>query len=201
MNATKTPDDLEAVRSIAETLALFKEQERERILRWVRERLGMVTSAPTDLPGTPRVPSGPLPSALNAPDPSRLGLGQDIKSFIDGRTPRNDVQLAATVAYYYRFVAPERDRKDAITADELIDACRLAQRRRPARARQTMFNALRGGVFDKVGRGAFRLNSVGENLVAMVLPGAGDTPSQARSPRKRVSSRTRSKKVRARAAK
>jgi hypothetical protein len=199
MNATKSPDDLEAVRSIADTLTAFKEPDRERILRWVREKLGMAISSPqNDLPATPRPPSG-SPNAPLAPEASRPGQTQDIKSFIESKNPRSDVQLAATVAYYYRFVAPRGERKEAITADELVDACRLAQRKRPARARQTMFNALRGGVFDKVGRGAFKLNSVGENLVAMVLPGTGSEPSTTRPTGRGATPKRTKKKVSRRA--
>jgi hypothetical protein len=37
------PDDLEAVRSIAETLQPFANDDRERIIRWARERLVMST--------------------------------------------------------------------------------------------------------------------------------------------------------------
>jgi len=38
------PDDLEAVRSIADTLQPFANDDRERIIRWAREKLGMSTS-------------------------------------------------------------------------------------------------------------------------------------------------------------
>lgn len=38
------PDDLEAVRFIADTLQPFANDDRERIIRWAREKLGMSTS-------------------------------------------------------------------------------------------------------------------------------------------------------------
>ena len=37
------------------------------------------------------------------------------------------------------------------------------------------------GLFDKARKGAYRLNSVGENLVAMVLPGEGGPPTGTRT--------------------
>jgi len=36
-------DDLEAVRVLADTLQPFAVEDRERIIRWARERLGMAT--------------------------------------------------------------------------------------------------------------------------------------------------------------
>jgi hypothetical protein len=36
-------------------------------------------------------------------------------------------------------------------------------------------NAYRDGLFDRGGKGSYKLNSVGENLVAMALPGTNDT--------------------------
>src|SRR5437870_864161 len=48
MTDTK-PDDLEAVRTIIETLQKFQEADRERILRWTREKLGL----PTERSSTP----------------------------------------------------------------------------------------------------------------------------------------------------
>lgn len=170
---TKPPDDLEAVREIASTLEPFQAADRERIIRWARERLGMAAPAASlQLPG-------PLPaSGSAAATPGTTPPATDIKSFIKAKNPKNDTQLAATVAYFYRFTAPEGERKDAISGPDLLEACRLADWKRPARAAQTMVNAFGAGVFDKAGTGSYRLNSVGENLVAMVLP--GDGTSQAR---------------------
>lgn len=164
------PDDLEAVRQIATTLESFQGSDRDRILRWVREKLGM---APQDNPP----PSGPSGATLT----SGSSATPDIKGFIQSKSPKNDTQLAATVAYFYRFVAPETERKEAITADDLLEACRKADRKRPARAAQTMVNAFGAGLFDKARKGAYRLNSVGENLVAMVLPGEGGPPTGTRT--------------------
>jgi hypothetical protein len=35
------PDDLEAVRLLADTLQPFPSEDRERIIRWAREKLGL----------------------------------------------------------------------------------------------------------------------------------------------------------------
>ena len=44
-------DDLEAVRMLAETLQPFSAEDRERILRWAREKVGM-TAVPGGVPTT-----------------------------------------------------------------------------------------------------------------------------------------------------
>src|SRR3989449_11459428 len=164
------PDDLEAVRQIATTLESLQGSDRHPSLRWVRQNLGM---AHQDNPP----PSGPSGATLT----SGSSATPDIKGFIQNKSPKNDTQLAATVAYFYRFVAPEAERKEAITADDLLEACRKADRKRPARAAQTMVNAFGAGLFDKARKGAYRLNSVGEDLVAMGLSGEGGPPTGTRT--------------------
>ena len=52
-------DDLEAVREIVATLDGFSETERERIIRWVREKLGMPITGTSD-PTPQQVISPPL---------------------------------------------------------------------------------------------------------------------------------------------
>lgn len=101
-----------------------------------------------------------------------------MKSFIAEKGPRSDNQFAAAVAYYWRFEAPEGSRKNRITAADLQDACRLAQRSRLGRPRQTLVNAAGMGYLDRVAQGEYSLNTVGENLVAVTLPGGGASPPQ-----------------------
>ena len=50
------PDDLEAVRSLADTLQPFASEDRERIIRWAREKLGMTASVAPAVP--PRIEVG-----------------------------------------------------------------------------------------------------------------------------------------------
>lgn len=105
----------------------------------------------------------------------------DIKTFIQTKNPKNDSQLAATIAYYYCFEAPTDQKKDAINSTDLTEAIRLANKKRPTRPSQVLINAKNMGLLDNAGdRGHFKINSVGENLVAMVLPGDGtkSTPTR-----------------------
>jgi len=77
--------------------------------------------------------------------------------------------------------APAEDRKDAISADDVLEACRLTTRARPSKISQTMVNAHNQGLLDRAEpRGSYSINTVGENLVALTLPsGLGNQPKSA----------------------
>lgn len=177
------PDDFEAVRTVVATLEPFKPEDQERILRWAREKLGL-SAAPAAASATgegteataERVTAGAPPAPAKA---------SDIRTFIANKRPQTDSQFAAAVAYYYRFDAPEPQRKETITPADLQDACRQTGRERFHVPAQTLLNAHNQGYLDKGSeRGAYAINTVGENLVAMTLP-EGTTTGNAVSKRKR----------------
>jgi hypothetical protein len=175
MSASK-PDDLEAVRTVVDTIKDFQPDDQQRIFRWVAEKLGLPPpfAASGHTPSMPPAPSAggsitsqqTLPAQLPPP-----GGVNDIKTFIAAKKPRNAVQFAAAVAYYYRFEAPQAERKEAINKDDLQEATRLAGWDRFSDPLNTLANAHKMGLLDKGSEKAtFMINSVGENLVAMTLP-------------------------------
>jgi hypothetical protein len=174
MNATKTTDDLDAVRVLTEALKDFGPEDQQRIFRWAAERLGLPQpfgqAAPLSNAAAVILPSQ---GAVHTPTGvSQAAPSQDIKSFVLAKNPRSDIQFAATIAYYFQFEAPQSERKDSITGDDLLDACRKAGRDRLKNPGQTLRNAHQQGLLDKAGdAGHFSVNTVGENLVAMTLPG------------------------------
>lgn len=170
------PDDLEAVRSLADTLQPFSNDDRERIIRWAREKLGMI-SGPLSV-ARAVAPAEPAEGAV-VPAETAVG-GTDIKSFVTQKSPKSDVHFAATVAYYHQFIAPTGQRKESITKEDLVEACRQVPRKRPTRPAQVLVNAYHDGVLDRGGTGHYRLNSVGENLVAMALPGTVESAKGAK---------------------
>ncbi|MGH9720721.1 MAG: hypothetical protein ACRD8O_10955 [Bryobacteraceae bacterium] len=196
MSGTKT-DDLDAVRAVVDAIKDFKSDEQQRIIRWVAEKLGMpqpyaasvhahgaTPAAPPVTPTTPAPAAPPAGGAATAPD---------IKSFVAEKNPRSDVQFAATVAYYYRFEAPQAERKDAINKDDLQEAARKAGRDRFKYPLQTLHNAHTLGLLDKgAEKATFSINSVGENLVAMTLP--GDGPAKNSKPHKKKAAKKAAKK-------
>ncbi|MGB2621067.1 MAG: hypothetical protein WA857_21925 [Candidatus Acidiferrum sp.] len=181
----KAPDDLEAVRVVTTALSGFGPEEQERILRWAREKLGL-SPLQRNLPesrvshqATTVLPAGLIdhPAAPQVPT-----SGKDLKSFVTGKNPKSDIQFAATVAYFYRFESLPEQRKNEIDAAILQDACRLAGRERFKNPRVTLNNAKNLGLLDSGSEaGKFTINTVGENLVAMTLPGQADGVSKKKS--------------------
>jgi hypothetical protein len=170
-------EDFDSAKSIVDKLGSLSRDRQERILRWVAESLGLALSgSPPAVPG--------LPPAILTPTSVPPGAAKDIKSFIAEKLPKSDNQFAAAVAYYYRFEAPPADRKDAIDGDLLQVAARQAGWRRPKRPTDTLNNALKAGYLDSAERGRFKLNNVGENLVAMAMP-SGSAASAIRKKGKR----------------
>lgn len=164
----KVADDFEAVRTVVATLEPFDPKDQERILRWAREKLGLAATAPAAGTGNEgKIEPAPRDGAM----PPAPGKATDIRSFIDNKRPQSDSQFAAAVAYYYRFEAPEPQRKDAISSADLQEACRQTGRERLKSPAQTLVNSHHQGYLDKgTERGAYVVNTVGENLVAMALP-------------------------------
>lgn len=176
---SKQTDDLEAVRAVVSALQPFAREEQERIIRWAREKLGLALVSP--VPPSEPIPLGNIPpQAASRP----ANVTADLRGFVAHKDPQSDTHFAATVAYYYQFEAPESDRKESITARDLQEACRLADRHRLKNPLLTLNNAHRDGLLNRgPERGTFVVNSVGENLVAMALP-SGAGASAKRSPKK-----------------
>lgn len=181
-------DDLEAVRAIVSALEPFQPDDQRRIIRWSAEKLGLqLASAEGSAERASPRPNTPLgPSVAE-----RFSTGRDIRSFVSEKNPISDNQFAATVAYYHRFEAPETERKDAIVAADLQEACRRVGRNRIRHPAQTLVNAHGVGLLDKAERGAYTINAVGENLVAMTLPSGATRNAQPARPVKRARGRRR----------
>lgn len=176
-------DDFDIAKGIFDQLKDLPVERQQRVLRWIAEGLGV---PPIGLPqgSSQNLREQTTPSA-SAGTGGGGTAATDIKSFIAVKSPKSDTQFAAAVAYYYRFEAPPAQKRDAINGDALQEAARLAGRKRLASPRVTLNNAKKAGYLDGASRGEFAINSVGENLVAMTLPGGGDAPPRARAPKAR----------------
>jgi hypothetical protein len=162
--------------------------EQERIIRWVSENLGLGTGPggvaihPTSTPHT--TPPILASSERHTQAAQATGHPKDIKVFVEEKKPKNDMQFAAVVAYYYHFEATAPNRLETITPGHVQEAARLAGRPRFKNPGVPLNNAVNAGYFDRRGRGEFRLNAVGENLVAMTLPGTADDTDEDDGPRR-----------------
>lgn len=165
--------------------------EQERILRWVSESLSL--AAPE---ATPQ--SHVLATVARTGDSESAIPVRDIRTFVQQKQPKSDNQLATVIAFFYRFVAPEADRKETLTTADLQTAARQARGFSFKKPSVTLNNAVQQGYLDSAERGSYRINAVGENLVAMTLPGtggAGGTPYAAGQSKKKISKKRASRKA------
>ncbi|MCH8808002.1 MAG: hypothetical protein IH986_18200 [Planctomycetes bacterium] len=171
-------NEFDAAKAIVETLKGLDKEKQERAMRFASETLGLHAPAVSAGRGTPP-PAGQGRVHGEEIETSPPGRTVNIKQFTESKAPKTDQQFAAVVAYYYRFEAPAKERKEAIGVNDLLEAVRLAERKRPGTPLSTLNNAKNKGYLDAAGRAKFQINSVGENLVAMTLPGKDrSTPSR-----------------------
>lgn len=181
-------DDFDVAKTVSEKLKGLDKDRQERILRWVAEGLGLSMTTPAPALGAAIItPASVTPEQVR----SQPSSGLDIKTFVASKAPKSDNQFAATVAYYYRFEAPPADRRNHISGDMLQEAARLAGRKRLGNPRNTLNNAKQAGYLDSGTPGEFSINSVGENLVAMALPGGTEVNSSSSRKRRALKGRTK----------
>lgn len=181
-------NEFDTAKAVVDLLKGVDTERQVRILRWVSESLGILIHTSTQSGGVSPTNLGGGPQHAAIP-----GAVTDIKSFVSSKDPKSDNQFAATVAYFYRFAAPQNERRDSITAEVLQEATRLSGRARLGDPGKTLRNAKDMGYLDVSDRGEYKINTVGENLVAMTLPGQGRA-SPARTPKKKQSHRKKSKR-------
>lgn len=167
---TKSP--LDAAQKIVAELQGMKSEDQSLALQFAMQTLRLT-------PPTAHPAAAPAPVHTHAPHANAAagspGPPTDIKSFTAAKAPKSDQQFAAVVAYFYQFEAPAGQRKDSVDAATMKDAARLAVWGQVNNWNMTLHNATRAGYLDKADRGGFKLSSVGENLVAITLPGNGVT--------------------------
>jgi len=94
----------------------------------------------------------------------------DIRTLKEQKRPSSTRQMACLVAYYLSEHAPQDERKEAITKADLEKYFKQAQFQLPESFQDVLPNAKKGGYFESAGRGAYKLNAVGYNLIAHNLP-------------------------------
>lgn len=192
MTAHRT-NEFEAAKAVTEALEGLDKAQQERAIRWASETLGLhaassraATSGPTAVTTV----------AENVGYPqSEQNSQTDIRTFVRSKSPKSDMQLATAVAYFYKFLAPQEERKESIAGSDLSEAIRqIGNWTQPKRPDVTLQNAKKQGYLDSAARGRFRLNSVGENLVTMTLGPNGEGEAAPRKPRKKKTAKKSVKK-------
>jgi len=176
----------DAINRVLAALEPLDDWSRRTVLLAVCHQLGIDLSGSgqqTFQPGR----TGGSPQATSMVQPECRSV-TDIRSLAQQKAPTSAVERAVLVAYYLSEVAPETERKNYIGKEELIKYFKQAGFPLPKRPEQTLVNAKHGGYLDRVGEGKYRLNPVGHNLIAHILPrpGAEQKRIQRSRPRKRA---------------
>jgi hypothetical protein len=100
-------------------------------------------------------------------DPSQI---MDIRKLKEQKDPKSAIEMVCVVAYYLEALALPEERKQDITSSELEQYFKQAGYPLPKRKDQVLVDAKGAGYFDSAGRGRYRLNPVGHNLVVHTLP-------------------------------
>jgi hypothetical protein len=182
---------LDAAQKIVAELAGMTPEHQSLALKFAIETLGLQLPTAFSSSAPPVQSSQPTPPhAASSADHST-----DIRSFTAIKAPKSGQQFAAVTAYFYQFEAKPDHRKEAIDAETMKEAARLAGWPQVARWNMTLTNAKNAGYLDAAGGGKFKLSSVGENLVAITLPdngGQGQVKSKRASMKPKKKSRKKS---------
>jgi hypothetical protein len=171
-NEMKSP--LDAAQKIVAELQGMTKDDQSLAMKFAIETLRLevtwTSQASSSLPALHAQTAGSfeVPSSVHAQP-------VDIKTFTAAKKPKSDQQFATVVAYYYQIEARSSERKAVIDPEVMKEAARLAGWPQVKRWAMTLHNAKNAGYLDPAGDGKFRLSSVGENLVAITLP--GDAPA------------------------
>lgn len=168
MSDQKLDPELGAMQSIIGALDSLDDDAKKRVLAYVLTRLGIETA---DLQrgrraGSRLTVTGKEPSEDTVDDKPIV----DIRSFKESKSPESAIEMAILVAYYLSELAPIEERKRTVSTKDLEKYFKQAKYRLPSSISDVLPNAKKSGYLISVSRGQYKLNSVGYNLAAHVLP-------------------------------
>jgi hypothetical protein len=161
--ATSKDSELEAIGAIISLLEPLTEDQRGRVLEYVLKRLEMAAVSP----------SAAAPQQVLGGAPNGVLSVTDIRTLTAEKQPRSSNEMAALVAYYVSEIAPEPERSETVNAQLIRKYFKMAAFPLPSALRNVLPNATSAGYMENVGRGEYRLNPVGYNLVVHRLPRSG----------------------------
>lgn len=178
--------EVEAIGAVLSALEPLPGPARERVIAYAIDVLdvhavaGLGEYQQSVPPSTHLEPQG----STGAPDTGSPQM-TDIRTLKEAKKPSSSTEMAALVGYYLAELAPAEEKKTDIGQADLEKYFKQANYPLPSAMRNVLPSAASSGYFDNVGRGSYRLNPVGYNLVVHSLPAAERTSSI--KPRKRSS--------------
>jgi hypothetical protein len=162
-----------AIDQIVDALQPFEAKDRMAIVNTVCEHLQIEVGRATNDGEKPQSPDPAkrVTADMNPPPPPRdLNQGPDIRSLKEQKNPNSARQMACLVAYYLQESAPQKERKDSISAADLERYFKQAGYKLPKHLEQLLVDSKTAGYFESSKRGEYSLTRVGYNLVAHSMP-------------------------------
>ena len=94
----------------------------------------------------------------------------DIRTLKEQKNPKSAKQMACVVAYYLKELVADSEKKETVSNQDLEKYFKQAGFKLPKVISQVLPDAKASGYFESVGKGNYKLNAVGYNLVAHTLP-------------------------------
>ena len=125
-----------------------------------------VVAPPTSVPSTLTKPIQATSLPKGGKEPKRV----DIRTLKEQKQPTSVKQMACVVAYYLQELADDGEKKETINKQDLETYFKQAGYKLPKAIDQVLLDAKSSGYFESTGRGQYKLNAVGYNLVVHGLP-------------------------------
>src|SRR5947208_5181588 len=127
----KIDAEIEAIKTLLDTLTPLSQEARQSVVDYVLKRLQLVPAKASAFTAT-----SPLVERIQAsleaarPEPT---MPVHIRAFKEEKKPKSAIEMAALVAYYLSHLAPETERKDAITRKDIETYFKIAGYRLPSK--------------------------------------------------------------------
>lgn len=160
---TKTPG--EAIDAIVDALKNMDDSKKSTIIRAACDLLSIKTL---------NIGQSYLPDSTvdSSGDHTTVQVGNklitDIRSFKLEKNPSTDIEMTALVAFYLQELASNK--KNEVNVKDIVPYFKDAGYPIPTSTHNILLNAKNAGYFESIGKGKFKLNPVGYNLIAHNLP-------------------------------
>jgi hypothetical protein len=190
MSEEQEDDVIKAIRTLMSVLKALDQNARIHVLEFVLKRLGIPLLAGSENKSdAPNLNLTSPPPTLQPPITGRI----DIRTFAAEKEPKTLSQKLAVIGYYLAHLAPETERQDFLSAEDIKPYFIQAGFELPTSSTNTaLINAKNAGYLSVLDRGKYKLTAVGHNLVAHKLPSRGEGQGQRK--KAKTSSARRKKK-------
>jgi hypothetical protein len=178
--AEEEADVGKAITTIISALKPLDSSAQVQVLKFVIEHLDIAVASVQ--------PAAPAGGPTGGQQPAGTGAAAqndvvDIRAFAKDKQPKTVSEKVALVAYYLANVAQGDHRRDSIGSEDLHPNFDQADFEMPNTSPQMMLaNAKNAGYLNALGKGRYRLNPVGFNLIKHKLPADGDAAKTKRRP-------------------